>query len=1073
MQNNSRDKQTILWFRDISMKDAHLVGGKNASLGEMYQHLTKKGVRVPNGFAVSAQAYRSFLRAAGLERKIKKELSGLDVTDVRALARVGKHIRGLILVAKFSQDIEREIIAAYQTLSKETKTPAAAVAIRSSATAEDLPEASFAGQQETYLNVKGEKEVLKAVKKCVASLFTNRAISYREANGFSHLHVSLSVTVQLMVRSDSGAAGVMFTLDTESGFHGVVLINAAYGLGEYVVKGRVTPDQFYVFKEGLKQGKRSVISKILGSKEVKLTLGHTGGTKQMTVPARWRHRFAITDDDVLALARWGVLIEEYYGHPQDIEWAKDGVTGELFIVQARPETVTTRQEHSFVEEYQLKRPGTVVATGIAIGQKIGAGKVRVIENPAQMASFKPGEVLVTRITDPDWEPIMRLAAAIITEQGGKTSHAAIVSREIGVPAMVGAKDARQLLATGQKVTVSCAEGEQAHAYKGILPFEVKRTKIKNVPKTRTKIMMNLGDPDNAFSLSFLPNDGVGLAREEFIFSNFIRIHPLALINYHRLKDKRAKAKIQALTLGYRKKTDYAVDKLAEGMARIAAAFYPHEVIIRFSDFKTNEYATLIGGKEFEPREENPMLGWRGASRYYSAAYKEGFRLECEAVKKARDEWGLTNVIVMVPFCRTPEEGEKVLKTMAEYGLKKRTNGLKVYVMCEIPSNVILAHEFAKIFDGFSIGSNDLTQLVLGVDRDSAVVSNVYDERNEAVKIMIRDVIKAAHAEGKPVGICGQAPSDYPEFAEMLVREGIDSISLNPDTVMATRERIAYAEKTIGKTGRKTNKAYVSLVALLGVLGAGLIGLGAGCADVTGYRQALESEVRAPSVAELREKLTTRVRRDTAAALAAKEAEVEARMTKLTESAFAKFALEYPSDWKIQHWDKGVSLKDEATGEYVSVFVPIVGHPAPSGGGEDIVISGVKGVRYVEAILSDQTSDYGLQTADSVNLDSQSPKSDSRSPTAELQIIELPYKGKTLEINGRTDAQTFEKILASFAFRDELSLPDRPLNQWDIKDKCVCLPVITYARPNQSSACQAFPTPCAVPPYWEVCGAGDG
>ena len=1059
------NEANILWFSDISIKDVPLVGGKNASLGEMYQHLKKQGVRVPNGFAVSAHAYRSFLRAQGLEKKIKKELAGLDVTDLRALAGVGRHIRALILAAKFPKDIEREIITAYQTLSKEAKMSAAAVAIRSSATAEDLPEASFAGQQETYLNVKGDKEVLSAVKKCIASLFTNRAISYREANGFSHLHVSLSVAVQLMVRSDTGAAGVMFTLDTESGFRGVVLINASYGLGEYVVKGRVTPDQFYVFKEGLKQGKRAVISKILGSKEAKLALGHTGGTKQMIVPARLRHRFAVTDDDVLQLARWGALIEEYYGQPQDIEWAKDGISGELFIVQARPETVTTRQEHSFVEEYQLKKSGTVVATGIAIGQKIGAGKARVIENPTQMASFKPGEVLVTRITDPDWEPIMRLAAAIVTEQGGKTSHAAIVSREIGVPAMVGTKDARQLMATGQKVTVSCADGEEGHVYKGILPFEVKRTEIKNVPKTKTKIMMNVGDPDNAFPLSFLPNDGVGLAREEFIFSNFIRIHPMALINYHKLKDKQAKAKIQALTLGYRKKTDYAVDKLAEGMARIAAAFYPQEVIIRFSDFKTNEYATLIGGAEFEPKEENPMLGWRGASRYYSQAYKEGFRLECEAVKKVRNDWGLTNVIVMVPFCRTPEEGEKVLKTMAGYGLKQGANGLKVYVMCEIPSNVILAHEFARIFDGFSIGSNDLAQLALGVDRDSTLVAHIYDERNEAVKTLIRDVIKAAHAEGKPVGICGQAPSDYPEFAEFLVQAGIDSISLNPDTVMATRERIAYAEKTIGKTGRRTNKAYVSLVALLGVLGAGLIGLGAGCADVTGYRQALDSEMKVPSVAELREKLTRQARSEGEAALAAAAAEVAARMSTLTESSWAQFAMQYPSAWQVEHWRGGVTMKDAATGEFVSVFEQIVGHPVSPASKQAVVVGGVSGVRYEEQLSESNNAECKMQPA---------PTEASGNAECEtsVYIVELPYQSKILEINGRADRATFEKILASFSFRDGLSLPDRALNHWDIRDRRVCIQVVTYARQTKSAQCQAFPTPCDVPQYWEVCDAGD-
>jgi len=793
-----REMRNILWFSEISIKDVPLVGGKNASLGEMYSKLTERGILVPAGFAITANAYWSFLRAHGLEKKIKLWLTKLDVTDVRSLARVGKQVREAILAVEFPNELKKEIILSYHELCKFSKTKNLSVAVRSSATAEDLPDASFAGQQETYLNVYGEQQVLEAVKKCVASLFTNRAISYRETKGFDHTAVALSVTVQQMVRSDIGASGVMFTLDTESGFPGVVLINAAYGLGEYVVKGRVNPDQFYVFKHGVKKGWKSVISKIIGTKEVKLVYGKSGGTKQSPVHQKDRNRFAISLDEVVQLAKWGMMIEEYYGKPQDIEWAKDGATGQLYIVQARPETVKAKSDHSVIETYVLNKKGKLLSQGISVGQKIGAGRARVIENPKEMRSFKKGEVLVTRITDPDWEPIMRMASAIVTEQGGKTSHAAIVSRELGVPCVVGASKARQILKTGKPITVSCAEGDEGYIYSGILPFEVKKTEIKTKIETKTKIMMNAGDPDNAFALSFLPNDGVGLAREEFIFTNFIRIHPLALIHYNKLKDKIAKKKIAEMTRGYKNKADYCVDKLAEGVARIAAAMYPNDVIVRLSDFKTNEYATLIGGKEFEPKEENPMLGWRGASRYYSKEYKAGFELECKALKKAREEWGLKNIIVMVPFCRTPEEGKNVLDTMAEFGLKRGKDGLKVYVMCEIPSNVILAEEFAKIFDGFSIGSNDLTQLTLGVDRDSSLVSHVYSEKNQAVVDLIKRVIRVAHQYKRKIGICGQAPSDYPEFAEMLVKEGIDSISLNPDTILSTRERIAVVEKSLIK-----------------------------------------------------------------------------------------------------------------------------------------------------------------------------------------------------------------------------------------------------------------------------------
>jgi pyruvate,water dikinase len=1034
-----RSEKNVLWFNEISIGDVPLVGGKNASLGEMYSKLTSKGVSVPNGFALTSSAYWKFLKSTGLDKDIKKEIKDLDVMDVRALARVGKKVRTMILKAKFPKEIEKEIMRCYKKLSGGTGKKYIAVAVRSSATAEDLPDASFAGQQETYLNVKGEKELLKAVRNCISSLFTDRAISYREAHGYDHLNVALSVTVQHMVRSDVGTSGVMFTLDTESGFEGVVLVTASYGLGEYVVKGRVTPDQFYVFKEGIRQGKRSIISRIVGTKEVKLVYSKNGGTSQEKVKLADRNRFCVSDKDITQLTKWAMEIEDHYKKPQDIEWAKDGQTGKLYIVQARPETVKARSSHSVIEEYKLKSKSKLLATGIGVGQKIGTGKVRIIEDPKDMKKFKKGEILVTRITDPDWEPIMRIAGAIVTEQGGKTSHAAIVSRELGVPAIVGAENVRKILKNGQKVTVSCSEGDEGHIYSGILPFEVKKTEIKEVKSTKTKIMLNVGDPDNAFAMSFLPNDGVGLAREEFIFTNFIRIHPLALIHFNKLKDKVAKKKIANITRAYKKKTDYCVDKLAEGIARIAASAYPNDVIIRFSDFKTNEYATLLGGKEFEPEEENPMIGWRGASRYYSKQYKEAFKLECDAIKKVRNDWGLTNVITMVPFCRTPEEGRKVLETMNEYGLKQGENGLQVYVMCEIPSNVVLAEEFAKIFDGFSIGSNDLTQLTLGVDRDSALVSHVYDEKNEAVKNLIRDVIKIAHKHKKKIGICGQAPSDYPEFAEFLVREGIDSISLNPDTVIATRQKIAYVEKTLGKTGKKTSKKHLGIVALVAIMGAGLISLGAGCSDITGYNETLKSNANQITPAELRTKILSDFEKEKEEEISKIKEDFEERMTSLTEKRFANFTMSYPSKWELEHWGNGLSVSDKETGEFVSIFLQLVDHPVSESEKQTTQVGGRFGQKYTIEDSNNNT----------------------------IHVVELEQGADDyIEINSNFDG--FDKVLASIVFDQDVDYTERAVNHWDVREKRACIQVITYARKNAESSCEVFPTPCDVPDSWEVC-----
>lgn len=1026
-----RADKRVLWFKEITIVDVPLVGGKNASLGEMYSKINNKnGVKIPNGFAITSTAYWYFLHASGLREKIKLALRDLDVSDVRSLASVGAKIRGHIMGAELPSDLKKEILSAYAKLSTEAKMKNLSVAVRSSATAEDLPDASFAGQQESYLNVTGDKQILEAVKKCFASLFTDRAISYRETKGFDHMDVALSVSVQRMVRSDLATSGVMFTLDTESGFEGVILINASYGLGEYVVKGRVNPDQFFVYKDGLRRGKKAILSRITGSKEVKLIYSKNGGTEQLMVKKEARDSFSITDEEVLALAKCGLAIEDHYKRPQDIEWAKDGRTGELFIVQARPETVKAKSNHAVIENYILKSKGKVLQTGIAIGQRIGAGKVRVIENPREMKNFKKGDVLVTRLTDPDWEPIMRMASAIITEQGGKTSHAAIVSRELGVPCIVGAANARRVLKTGQPVTVSCAEGEAGYIYEGILPFEVKKTEIAHVPKTKTKIMMNVGDPDNAFALSFLPNDGVGLAREEFIFTNFIRIHPLALIHFNKLRDKVAKKKIEEMTHGYKNKADYCVDKLAEGIGRIAAAMHGKDVIVRLSDFKTNEYATLIGGKEFEPHEENPMLGWRGASRYYSPEYKEAFRLECLAIKKVRETWGLENVIVMVPFCRTPEEGELVLRTMAEFGLKRGENGLKVYVMCEIPSNVILAEDFAKIFDGFSIGSNDLTQLTLGVDRDSALVAHVYDEKNKAVISLIKSVIRTAHQHGRKVGICGQAPSDYPEFAEMLVREGIDSISLNPDTVVATRERIAYVEKTVGRTGKRTNVKFVGLVFALAFLAAGFILAGTGCGRVGGVAETNKAKEVWGDVSpmQLRDMLMRK-----------SNAEKDALTVNYTEREFDNFNLSYPASWQSEHSYGGVKFTSPSS-SYVSIFRQIVDHPVAVENKELIKIGEIPAYRYTV------NSGKGL-----------------------LTIIEILRKDSVIEINSN-DQETLDKVIASMTFGEGETMTNP--THWDVRGGKVCTQMIVYARHFKDSSCEVFPTPCEVPDGWEVCDSGN-
>lgn len=793
----------IRWFADIRLEDLGSVGGKNASLGEMYRELAQQGVKVPNGFAITAEAYRAFLECNDLDSQIEETLRDVNPRDIENLHDRASRVRQLILSTNLPPELELAIVEAYTELSAG-EGERLSVAVRSSATAEDLPDASFAGQQETYLNVQGAAALLHTCRRCFASLFTDRGISYRVDKGYSHAEIALSIGVQRMVRSDLGSSGVMFSIDTETGFRDAILINAAYGLGENVVQGAVNPDEYYVFKPTLERGFRPILSKVTGSKEFKMIYDGGGGRRVKNVPVSRAERaqFAISDEDILTLARWACLIERHYSArrgrptPMDIEWAKDGNTGELFIVQARPETVHSQRKLDFIETFHLQEHGRPLVSGRSVGGKIATGVVRVIRDVHSIDKLQDGEILVTEKTDPDWEPIMKKAAAIVTNRGGRTCHAAIVSRELGVPAIVGCERATDILQDGQKVTVCCAEGDLGFVYEGSLPFTVERTNLKTLVRPKTKVMMNVGNPDEAFSLSFIPNDGVGLAREEFIVSTYIKAHPMALLHFHELENPDAQEKIAELAAGYPEKAQYFVDKLAHGVAMIAAAFYPKPVIVRLSDFKTNEYAHLIGGSAYEPHEENPMLGFRGASRYYDVRYRRAFALECQAMKMVRDEMGLTNLKLMVPFCRTVEEGRLVLAEMEKHGLRRGENELEIYVMCEIPSNVILAEEFAEIFDGFSIGSNDLTQLVLGVDRDSEIVSEIFDERNAAVKKMISHVIAVCRAKGRKIGICGQAPSDYPEFAEFLVEQGVDSISLNPDTVLKTTRTIAEKERAL-------------------------------------------------------------------------------------------------------------------------------------------------------------------------------------------------------------------------------------------------------------------------------------
>lgn len=791
----------IRFFEEFGIDDVALVGGKNASLGEMFQKLSGQGVRVPHGFAITAEAYRYMLDQAGAWDRLHAELDDLEPEDVTALARKGKHAREIVYGAGLPDDLAAEILDAYRKLQQEYGEEVS-LAVRSSATAEDLPTASFAGQQDSYLNIKGEQSLLDTCRRCFASLFTDRAIHYRLDQGFDQFKVSLSIGVMKMVRSDIASSGVMFSIDTESGFRDAVLVTGDYGLGENVVQGAVDPDEFYVHKPTYLAGHRAVLRRRVGDKAVKMILveGEAKSTvRNIPTPKSDRARFCITDEDVLELAGYACTIEAHYGRPMDLEWAKDGLDGKLYIVQARPETVTSQHSATTLETYVLEGRGEIIAEGRAVGDRIASGVTKRIHNPEHLSEFRPGQVLVADTTTPDWEPIMKTAAAIITNRGGRTCHASIIARELGIPAVVGTGDGTTRVPDGETVTVSCADGESGRVYRGEIGFHVDRSEVGDLARPRTQIMINLGNPALAFKTSFLPNDGVGLARMEFIISEYIRAHPLALLHPEKVDDPEARKTIDRLTHDYPDGSDFFVERLSEGIGTIAAAFWPKPVVVRMSDFKTNEYASLVGGATFEPSENNPMLGFRGASRYAHPAYAEGFALECRAMRRVREQMGLTNVILMLPFVRRVAEADLVLQTMADLGLRRGENGLKVYAMCEIPNNVILIDEFAKRFDGFSIGSNDLTQLTLGVDRDSEIVAFDYDERDEGVKEMIRLAVEGCRRNGIHSGLCGQAPSDYPDMAEFLVRVGIESMSLNPDSVIKTTRRVLELERQLVRT----------------------------------------------------------------------------------------------------------------------------------------------------------------------------------------------------------------------------------------------------------------------------------
>lgn len=1025
----------ILWLDEISKDDLALVGTKNATLAQIRQHFKNKEVHVPDGFAITTRAYTQFLEATGLFKKIKRALKTLDISSTKQLRQFSKETITAIRNAPLPADIEDVIQKEYRALKKQTSQKPFRVVVRSSATLEDLPEASFAGKQETILNVQNEKDVLEAVKKCMASVFSERAMIYRAAKGFDHLAVHMSVTIQHQVAASQSASGVMFTMDTESGFEGVTLIDASYGLGEYIARGRVSPDQYFVWKEGLQKGKSAVISKFCGTKSVKLVSGKGRGTKQVKVKASDQNKFCLSEEDVITLAKIGQQIEQYFGTPQDIEWAKDSKTGTFYIVQTRRETIKSPTKHAMLERAVLKKKGKVLASGTAIGQGIATGNVRIVDTLKAAERLRAGNILVTRRTTPDWEGVLRKASAVITEQGGKTSHTAIMCRELGIPCVTGVVDARTKLSSTKQATVSCAEGEQGFVYKGTLPYEVQKLQIDRIPNTKTQIMMNIGNPHNAFTLAQIPSDGAGLVRQEMIVQNVLNIHPQALVSYSSIKNTRLKKQIAERTRGYKNKKTYFVDALAEGIGRVAAAFYPRTVTLRLNDFKQDVYGDLVGGSWAEKQKKKSQA--QGVGRYLSREYRPTFKLECEAIQKVRNTWGFDNVHIMVPFCRTPEEGDKMLKTMERFGIKRGDAGLEISVTCDIPSNVILAKEYAQLFDGFSLGTHDLAGLALGTTAQST--AHEQEHLNDpAVKQMIKELIRTAHSFNKKVSISDQHVNDAPQFTEYLVQYGIDSLSFNPDTVVPMKERIAYVEKTIGRTGRRTHKSFVSLVVMLGVLGAGLIGIGAGCSNLVSAPTP-EYDPTEITPAQIREQAVAAVTKQ-------KEEEREAMTSRLKVTSFAAFELEYPSSWTVEPWVDGITLSAGETGEYVSVYRQLVSHPVADTEKKKIIVDGAKATSYIAE--------------------------DGAAKHEPVTVIEIPYEEIVIEINASTSR--LEDILQSFVFLEGVETQQNPLvNHWDIREGRLCGKMLTYARASKAGgSCQTFVDPCEVPEGWHVCDGED-
>ncbi len=1018
----------ILWLEDISLDHVAVVGYKHAFLGDVYTNFSGKGISIPNAFVTTVDAYWKFLQESGIYKDINDEMKRLHVRDARSLARSGKKIRKLIMETPFSDSLEKDIIESYRMLSKESGERAIAVAVRPSVIGGG---GETSGQQEAFLNIKGEKDLIQAVKKCIASLFTQQAMITRHEHAIDHLSVGLSVSVQRMINADKGVSGTVTTMDIASGFDNVCLIHALYGLGNPVSRKTSGPDEFCMFKEGVRLGYESVIGKTLGSKEHKIVSGKTKGTVIESVPEKERDSFTLIDEETFLLTTWSLIIEEQYNAPQIIEWVKESKTGNFFVLQVLPIKKKTQGTYSFFEQHILKQEGEELLRGIPVGRKIGAGTVRIINTTSDIKECKSGEVLVIQSdTNSEWEPAMNIASAIIVEYGDKTSHAAKFSSEKGIPCIVGALGLTNVLSTGDKVTVSCANAGYGVVYKSILPFEVKRTDYSNVPETKTQIMINLGDPDHAFDLSFLPTDGVGLIREESIFDNNIHVHPLALIQYKTLKNTRLKKQIADITKGYKRKTDYLVAKLAEGIGRIAASMHPNEVVFRLSDIGEDTFSNLVGAQAIQ--KNSPRKDFIGVDRFYSKEYKSLFEYECRAIKRARDQWGLKNIVVLIPFCKTPAEGESMLKKMARFGLKQGKDGLKVYVMCEIPSNVVLAEEFATLFDGFSLGSKDASSVALGIEDELSGADHVYNEKNKISTKVIKDVIDIAHKHGKTVGISGEIPHDYPGFTEFLIRAGIDSISLDPDAMLPAREHVGFVENTVGRKGRKMHMPVLGLLLAWGALAVGFVALGAGCGGVTTSPTISETATQEISPGAIREKLEKKIQKD-------KEQEIHNLTAPLSVDTFAQFRIQYPSRWGVEHWNGGLTLRDLKTGEYVSIFKQLVGHPVPDNQKRHGTVDGYPAVRYADTFSKDGSP---------------------------VEVIEISFENIVLEFN--TNSASIDDILDSLEFTSSTLTSDRPATHWDVREGRFCVQMITYARVAKDSSCQVFSTPCDVPKGWQVC-----